>query len=106
VTALLLLDAAAGGVRERDFPRSSPRDAACLREPPLGSVDLGGRSQARAPVQSLLAMGWIFGLSEVAIGSIHWFCVRRFLPSLSIRLASFDSKLLREMLGDGINSLM
>jgi O-antigen/teichoic acid export membrane protein len=54
----------------------------------------------------LLAMGLIFGLSEVSMRIIQFIFVRKLLPDVSFSLRSMDFKLLREMLGYGINTLL
>jgi O-antigen/teichoic acid export membrane protein len=54
----------------------------------------------------LITMGLVFGASEVLLRVLHSLFVRKFLTTASFSLANVDFKLLREMLGYGINTFM
>ena len=54
----------------------------------------------------LLAMGLVFGLSEVATRAFQCFFVRRLLPNVSLSVRNVDFALLKEMLFYGMNTFM
>jgi len=54
----------------------------------------------------LVTMGLAFGASEVLLRILHSLFVRKFLTVASLSFANVDFKLLREMLGYGINTFM
>jgi len=54
----------------------------------------------------LLAMGLVFGLSEIILRALHGIFVRKLLPRASLSLGRIDLRLLREMLAYGINTFL
>jgi len=54
----------------------------------------------------LITMGLVFGASEILLRILHSVFVRKFLTLASLTFANVDFKLLREMLGYGINTFM
>jgi O-antigen/teichoic acid export membrane protein len=54
----------------------------------------------------LITMGLVFGTSEVLLRGLHAIFVKKFLTAVSLSFANVDFKLLREMLGYGINTFM
>jgi len=54
----------------------------------------------------LLAMGLVFGLSEIILRALHGIFVRKLLPRASLSLGRIDLHLLREMLAYGINTFL
>ena len=54
----------------------------------------------------LLTMGYVFGISEIAVRLVQFAFARRLLDRTPITLKSIDFKLLREMLAYGINTFL
>lgn len=54
----------------------------------------------------LLTMGFVFGISEIAVRLVQFAFARKLLVRASITLRSIDFKLLREMLAYGINTFL
>src|SRR4030042_47566 len=54
----------------------------------------------------LLAMGLVFGLSEITLRALHGIFVRRLLPRAPLFSGRIDLGLLREMLAYGINTFL
>ncbi len=55
---------------------------------------------------SLITMGLVFGISEVAVRALQFIFARKLLPQVSLSLTSIDFKFLREMLAYGINTFL
>jgi O-antigen/teichoic acid export membrane protein len=55
---------------------------------------------------SLLVMGYIFGGSEILIRILQFVFSRKLLPQASISYRHIDLKLLREMMGYGVNTIL
>jgi O-antigen/teichoic acid export membrane protein len=55
---------------------------------------------------SLLAMGLVFGISEILVRVSQFFFVKKLLPEVSISLRSVDFGLLREMVAYGTNTFL
>ncbi|MHC4519229.1 MAG: lipopolysaccharide biosynthesis protein [Planctomycetota bacterium] len=54
----------------------------------------------------LLAMGLVFGLSDIGARALQFFFARRLLPGASLSIRNVDLRLLKEMLFYGMNTFM
>jgi len=54
----------------------------------------------------LIAMGIVFGVSEIVIRLLQFLLARRLLPKVSVSWASLDFRFLREMLTYGVNTFL
>ena len=54
----------------------------------------------------IVAMGWVFAASEIAVRCVHWFYARRLLRDFRLLHWRIDGALLKEMLAYGTNSFL
>jgi O-antigen/teichoic acid export membrane protein len=55
---------------------------------------------------NLVAVAWVFGLTELGVNLLQYLMARRVLPRSVVRLSAFDRRLMYEMLGYGGNTFL